>query len=156
MFHFPDAVHPECGSGTKGNSEEPVFFLSFFLFLSREQLWLMSNTATRSEGVCPHTRWCNKSNQDITSSQNFSISVAPSNMQTSNSAETSGLKILKQTERAAVLHGSQIQLLLSFFKLWRLTSPRLRLCDPRGIHPVDSRKAFNEGKTCRKHPHQGV
>lgn len=58
-------------------------FLSFLLsFLSGEQLWLMSNTATRCEGVSPHTRWCNKSNQIITSNQYFRLSVAQSYMQT--------------------------------------------------------------------------
>lgn len=69
-------------------------------------------------------------------------------MQTPNSGETLGPKLLKQTECAAVLLGSQILLLHSFSKLWRLTS----LSDPKAIDLEDSQKAFNEGKT---KPHIG-
>lgn len=125
-----------------------AFFLTFFLsFLSGEQLWLMSNTATRCEGVSPHTRWCNKSNQIITSNQCFRISVAPSYVQTLHRAETYTAKTKTHAAVFFQLSNTTITLLL---KLWHKTSQRLRLSDPKVTHIVHSRKAFNHGKTCRK------
>lgn len=128
-------------------------FFSFLLsFLSGEQLWLMSNTATRCEGVCPHMRWCNKSNQIIISNQYFRISVADPAQCGNLRSKTAKTKI-----NAAVLLSSPIRLLHSFssygtslYYVWPCLS------DPRVIHIVDSRKAFGHGKTCRKHPQAHV